>query len=75
MIRLCAARRDCWMTPSGFRLILPRFGGPLPRLRLENLANSGLDSTSPQPSGPWGEQIKVMVNEFGPALKEMGLVK
>ncbi len=39
------------------------------------LANSGLDSTSPQPSGPWGEQIKSMVGEFGPALKEMGLVK
>ena len=39
------------------------------------LANSGLDSSSPQPSGPWGEQIKSMVGEFGPALKEMGLVK
>jgi tripartite-type tricarboxylate transporter receptor subunit TctC len=39
------------------------------------LANSGLDSTSPQPSGPWGEQIKSMVGEFGPALKEMGLVE
>jgi tripartite-type tricarboxylate transporter receptor subunit TctC len=39
------------------------------------LANSGLDATSPQPSGPWGEQIKAMVGEFGPALKEMGLVK
>jgi hypothetical protein len=26
-------------------------------------------------SGPWGEQIKMMVGEFGPALKEMGLVK
>ena len=39
------------------------------------LQNSGLDNTSPQPSGPWGEQIKSMVNEFGPALKEMGLVK
>ena len=39
------------------------------------LMNSGLDSTSPQPSGPWGEQIKSMVGEFGPALKEMGLVK
>ena len=37
------------------------------------LMNSGLDSTSPQPSGPWGEQIRSMVNEFGPALKEMGL--
>jgi putative tricarboxylic transport membrane protein len=39
------------------------------------LANSGLDATSPQPSGPWGDQIKAMVSEFGPALKEMGLVK
>ena len=39
------------------------------------LANSGLDETSPQPSGPWGEQIKAMVGEFGPALKEMGLVE
>jgi putative tricarboxylic transport membrane protein len=39
------------------------------------LANSGLDETSPQPSGPWGEQIEAMVGEFGPALKEMGLVK
>ncbi len=39
------------------------------------LRNSGLDETSPQPSGPWGEQIKAMVGEFGPALKEMGLVQ
>jgi tripartite-type tricarboxylate transporter receptor subunit TctC len=39
------------------------------------LANSGLDSTSPEPSGPWGKQIKAMVGEFGPALKDMGLVK
>jgi len=39
------------------------------------LKNSGLDETSPQPSGPWGKQIKSMVGEFGPALKEMGLVK
>ncbi len=39
------------------------------------LANSGLDSTSPQHSGPWGEQIKAMVGEFGPALKEMGLIQ
>lgn len=39
------------------------------------LQNSGLDETSPQPSGPWGKQIKAMVSEFGPALKEMGLVK
>ena len=39
------------------------------------LANSGLDNTSPQPSGPWGKQIKFMVGEFGPALKAMGLLK
>jgi hypothetical protein len=39
------------------------------------LATSGLDSTSPQPSAPWGEQIKAMVKEFGPALNEMGLVQ
>ena len=39
------------------------------------LKTSGLDSTSPQPSGPWGKQIKMMIKEFGPALKEMGLVK
>lgn len=39
------------------------------------LMNSGLDATSPQPSGPWGEQIKLMVKEFGPALKAMGLVE
>ena len=39
------------------------------------LANSGLDNTSPQPSGPWGKQIAFMVGEFGPALKEMGLMK
>jgi tripartite-type tricarboxylate transporter receptor subunit TctC len=39
------------------------------------LKNSGLDETSPQPSGPWGEQIKAMVGAFGPALKEMGLVQ
>jgi len=39
------------------------------------LANSGLDNTSPQPSGPWGKQIAFMVGEFGPALKEMGLIK
>ncbi len=37
------------------------------------LKNSGLDETSPQASGPWGEQIKSMVGEFGPALEEMGL--
>ena len=39
------------------------------------LMNSGLDATSPQPSEAWGKQIKSMVDEFGPALKEMGLVK
>lgn len=39
------------------------------------LVNSGLDANSPQPSAPWGQQIKAMVNEFGPALREMGLVK
>jgi tripartite-type tricarboxylate transporter receptor subunit TctC len=39
------------------------------------LATSGLDSTSPQPSAPWGEQIEAMVKEFGPALNEMGLVQ
>ena len=38
------------------------------------LMNSGLDETSPQPSGPWGEQIRSMIGEFGPALKEMGLM-
>jgi len=39
------------------------------------LKNSGLDATSPQGSEAWGKQIKAMVREFGPALKEMGLVK
>jgi tripartite-type tricarboxylate transporter receptor subunit TctC len=39
------------------------------------LKNSGLDETSPMASGAWGKQIKSMVGEFGPALKEMGLVK
>lgn len=39
------------------------------------LKNSGLDETSPQGSEAWGKQIKSMVGEFGPALKEMGLVK
>ena len=38
------------------------------------LMNSGLDETSPQPSGFWGEQIRYMVGEFGSALKEMGLM-
>ncbi len=39
------------------------------------LMNSGLDTTSPQASAAWGKQIKSMVDEFGPALKDMGLVK
>ena len=39
------------------------------------LMNSGLDDTSPMESGAWGEQIKMMVGEFGPALKEMGLIE
>jgi putative tricarboxylic transport membrane protein len=39
------------------------------------LTNSGLDSTSPMGAEEWGKQMKMMVNEFGPALKEMGLVK
>jgi len=39
------------------------------------LMNSGLDATSPQSSDAWGEQIKSMVQEFGPALKDMGLIK
>jgi tripartite-type tricarboxylate transporter receptor subunit TctC len=39
------------------------------------LGNSGLDNTSPQASAAWGKQIKFMVSEFGPALKEMGLLK
>ncbi len=39
------------------------------------LMNSGLDSTSPQGSEAWAKQIKSMVAEFGPALKDMGLVK
>ena len=39
------------------------------------LMNSGLDNTSPMESGAWGKQIKMMVNEFGPALKEMGLIE
>ena len=39
------------------------------------LVNSGLDNTSPMTSKAWGKQIKSMVGEFGPALKEMGLVK
>jgi len=39
------------------------------------LVNSGLDSNSPQGSAAWANQIKSMVGEFGPALKEMGLVQ
>lgn len=39
------------------------------------LMNSGLDSTSPQASDAWGKQIQSMVSEFGPALKEMGLIE
>jgi len=39
------------------------------------LANSGLDNTSPMASEAWGKQIKMMVGEFGPALKEMGLIE
>lgn len=39
------------------------------------LMNSGLDESSPQAADAWGKQIASMVAEFGPALKEMGLVK
>jgi putative tricarboxylic transport membrane protein len=39
------------------------------------LMNSGLNETSPMGAADWGKQMKMMVNEFGPALKEMGLVK
>ena len=39
------------------------------------LMNSGLDNTSPMASDAWGKQIKMMVGEFGPALKEMGLLE
>jgi len=38
------------------------------------LLNSGLDNTSPQGSEAWGRQIQSMVNEFGPALRDMGLL-
>ena len=38
------------------------------------LDTSGLDDTSPQPSEAWAKQIKFMVDEFGPALKDMGLL-
>ena len=37
------------------------------------LAASGLDNTSPADSKAWGAQIKDMIKEFGPAIKEMGL--
>nr|MBX2826307.1 tripartite tricarboxylate transporter substrate binding protein [Gammaproteobacteria bacterium] len=39
------------------------------------LMNSGLDETSPLSSEAWGEQIRSMVEEFGPAMKEMGLIQ
>ena len=39
------------------------------------LGTSGLDETSPQASAAWAKQIKFMVDEFGPALKDMGLIK
>jgi putative tricarboxylic transport membrane protein len=37
------------------------------------LEASGLDSDSPAGSKEWGEQIKEMIAEFEPAIKEMGL--
>jgi putative tricarboxylic transport membrane protein len=37
------------------------------------LEASGLDSDSPADSKEWGEQIKEMIKEFEPAIKEMGL--
>jgi putative tricarboxylic transport membrane protein len=37
------------------------------------LATSGLDDSSPADSKEWGEQIKAMIAEFVPAIKEMGL--
>ena len=37
------------------------------------LEASGLDSTSPADSKAWGDQIKSMIKEFEPAIKEMGL--
>lgn len=39
------------------------------------LMNSGLDASSPQSSEAWGKQIESMVAEFGPALKDMGLIE
>lgn len=37
------------------------------------LAASGLDSSSPADAKAWGAQIKSMIEEFEPAIKEMGL--
>ena len=37
------------------------------------LEASGLDSTSPADAKAWGAQIKSMIKEFEPAIKEMGL--
>ena len=37
------------------------------------LKNSGLDETSPMKSEDWGKQIARMINQFGPAVKEMGI--
>jgi putative tricarboxylic transport membrane protein len=37
------------------------------------LEASGLDATSPADSKAWGAQIKSMIKEFEPAIKEMGL--
>lgn len=37
------------------------------------LEASGLDSTSPADAKAWGAQIKSMIEQFGPAIKEMGL--
>jgi len=37
------------------------------------LEASGLDGTSPADAKAWGEQIKSMIKEFEPAIKEMGL--
>ena len=37
------------------------------------LMNSGLNETSPMGAEEWGKQMKMMVNEFGPASKRDGL--
>jgi putative tricarboxylic transport membrane protein len=37
------------------------------------LEASGLDATSPADSKAWGKQIKAMIEQFEPAIKEMGL--